>query len=233
MEILIGIIASFVASILWWGLSELYSFQARKIINYYIMLLRSENAAYEKFLKYEDYDLALQQSQKMLDEIGRIYYSIKRLTYSCKKRKLINTLLVNLNTNISRFQLYYKGYDNETEKKHCCYEARRHLFVVGYEAEDTNKYPDPDKFQSVSSVTINLLSYLNLYKFRSINKILTTSFCFYCSNVDIETRKKYYIDLVDANSFKDSYSKEVGTLFQISSDTYRREEYNNLIKKLK
>ena len=72
-----------------------------------------------------------------------------------------------------------------------------------------------------------------MYKFKSINKILTTSFCFNCSNVDIKTRKKYYIDLVDANSFKDSYSNEVGTLFQISSDIYKREEYINLIEKLK
>ncbi len=50
MEIIIGISASLVASLIWWVLSELYSFQTRKKINYYLVLLRSENAAYEKFL---------------------------------------------------------------------------------------------------------------------------------------------------------------------------------------
>lgn len=72
-----------------------------------------------------------------------------------------------------------------------------------------------------------------MYHKKSIKKILATSFCFDCSNVDIETRKKYYTDLIDVNSFKDSYSKEVGVLFQISNNTMRRDEYDLLISKLK
>lgn len=86
MEILIGVLASLIASIVWWLLLELYSFQTRKNISYHLMLLRTENAAYEKYLKYDDYDLALRQSQLMLAEIGEIVHAIKPLTYLPKKK---------------------------------------------------------------------------------------------------------------------------------------------------
>ena len=50
------------------------------------------------------------------------------------------------------------------EKERCCFEAKRHLYVVGYECDDTGRYPDPNNFQSVSSVTIALLSDLNIQR---------------------------------------------------------------------
>lgn len=196
------------------------------------MLLRNDNALYEKCLEYKDYNLALSQSQRMLVEIGEIIALIKPWTYSPTKRKLINTLLENLHRAVSRFQLYYKGYDNETEKEHCCCEAKRHLYVVGYEYNDTGRYPDPNKFQSVSSVTIALLSDLNIYKGKSVKKILTESFCFNCSQVDIKIRKKYYLDLIEANSFKDSYFKEIAIKFQTTCDIFTRKEYEKLIENL-
>ncbi|MGN0807527.1 MAG: hypothetical protein ACI4MN_03650 [Candidatus Coproplasma sp.] len=233
MEILIGVIASLIASFVWWGLAQLYSLDSRKKINYQIMLLRNDNALYEKCLEYKDYNLALIQSQRMLLEIGEIISLIKPWTYFPKKRKLINTLLENLHRAISRFQLYYKGYDNETEKEHCCYEAKRHLYVVGYADDGTGRHPDPNKFQSVSSVTIALLSDLNIRKFKSVQKILKKSFCFNSSHVDVETRKKYYIDLIEANSFKDSYSKEIAIKFQTTNDIFTRSQYEKIINSLK
>ena len=232
MEILIGVIGSLIASFVWWGLAQLYAFDSRKKINYQLMLLRNDNALYEKCLEYKDYNLALSQSQRMLVEIGEIIALIKPWTYFPTKRKLINTLLENLHRAVSRFQLYYKGYDNETEKEHCCCEAKRHLYVVGYEYDDTGRYPDPNKFQSVSSVTIALLSDLNIHKGKSVKKILTESFCFNCSQVDIKIRKKYYLDLIEANSFKDSYSKEIAIKFQTTCDIFTRKEYEKLIENL-
>ena len=72
---------------------------------------------------------------------------------------------------ISRFQRYYIGYDTEIEKERCCAEAKRHLYVVGFESDEANRYPDPNKFQSVSSVTIELLTDLNSYK--TVKKIVS------------------------------------------------------------
>ena len=51
----------------------------RKKVNYKLMLLRKDNSSYEKYLTYQDYDLALNQVERMLDEIGEIFYSIKHL----------------------------------------------------------------------------------------------------------------------------------------------------------
>ena len=233
MDILIGVIASVIASFVWWGLAQLYSFETRKKINYQLILLRLDNYDYEKYLEYQDYDLALRQAQRMLDEIGEIYSAIKPLTYLPKKRKLVNTLLNSLHTVVSRFQRYYKGYDGEAEKQHCCSEAKRHLFVVGYTPDDSNnRHPDPNRFQSVTSVSISLLSDLNLHKKKTLKQILSTAFCFNCSQVDISTRKKYYFDLIDVNAFRGSYSQTIATKFQISNDILTQAEYRKLIEQL-
>lgn len=50
-----------------------------------MILLRNDNYDYQKFLEYKDYDLALAQAQRMLDEISDLYSYIKPLTYSYKK----------------------------------------------------------------------------------------------------------------------------------------------------
>lgn len=227
-DIVIGIIASLIASLVWWVLSQLYSIDTRKKINCQIVLLREYNALYEKCLEYKDYNLALFQSQKMVTAICEITSLIKPLTYSLKKRKLINTLLENLHIHLSRFQLYYRGYEESTEKEVCCEIARRHLFVVGYALDKSGNYLNPNCFQSVSSVTIALLSDLNFSK-KSVKYILVNSFCFNDTNLEIDTRKKYYRDLIDVNSFLDSYSKKIAFQFQTTTDILTRKEYEKLI----
>ena len=226
MEILIGVIGSLVASFVWWGLGQLYAVDSRKKINYQLIQLRNNNALYEKCLEYKDYNLALSQSQRMLTEIGEIVALIKPLTYTRKKRKLINTLLENLRKHISIFQSYYEGYETSTEKEVCCEKAIRHLFIVGYKVDESGKQPNPNCFQSVSSVTIALLSDLNFSK-KSVKYILANSFCFNSNNVDI--RKKYYLDLIDVNAFRDSYSKGISFKFQSTTDILKRKEYEKLI----
>lgn len=192
------------------------------------MLLRKDNYAYQKYLTYQDYDLALNQAERMLDEIGEIFYSIKPLTYTRKKRKLINTLLSSLHINIARFQGYYKGYDSKQEKQHCCSEAKRHLYVVGYVPNSNNTYPDPDKFESVSEVTIELLCALNLSHTKSISYILTTAFCFN-GNKTTDERKKLYRDLIDINAFSGSMSKFVANRFNITNDVLTQKQYLKII----
>lgn len=65
--------------------SQLYSLDTRKKVEYKLLLLRNDNYDYQKFLEYKDYDLALAQAQRMLDEISDLYSYIKPLTYSYKK----------------------------------------------------------------------------------------------------------------------------------------------------
>ena len=49
MDILIGILSSLVASIIWWGCAQLYLIETRKKVNYKLMLLRKDNYAYQKY----------------------------------------------------------------------------------------------------------------------------------------------------------------------------------------
>lgn len=231
-DILIGIIASLIASIIWWLLSQLYLIDTRKKVNYKLMLLRKDNSSYEKYLTYQDYDLALNQVERMLDEIGEIFYSIKPLTYTRKKRKLINTLLSGLHINIARFQGYYKGYDSEQEKQHCCSEAKRHLYVVGYVPNSNNTYPAPDKFESVSAVTIELLCALNLSHCKSVQYILKNADCFN-GDKTVEERKKLYRDLVDVSAFSGSLYKNVAKQFNITNDVLTQKKYLSLVDSMK
>lgn len=229
MEIVLSIITSIIASLIMWGFSQLYSFDTRRKVEYKLMLLRNDNYDYQKFLEYKDYDLALTQVQRMLDEVCDLYSYIKLLTYSYKKRKLIYTLLNSLHYVLSRFQRYYEGYDGNLEKESCCEEGKRHLYVVGYKQTEKNKYPDPNNFQSVSEVTIELLSELNTYK--AVRRVLKEGMCFY-GHRDIAVLKKYYMDLVDVNSFRDSLSKCIIHKFTLTSTTMTRKAYEKLIESL-
>lgn len=232
MGLIIGALGSLVATVIWWILSQLYSFDTRKRIAIQIILLRNDNYDYQKFLEYKDYDLALRQAQRMLEEIGEFYSLIRKFTYTPTKRKLVNTLLNNLYIFISRFQMYYEGHNKTVEKEACCEKAMHELYTVGYVPQSNGKWDDPHNFQSVSKITIELLSVLNYETKKSVKKILATEF-FFNDNVDIDTRKKYLKDLVNHNSFRKAHSKSTAKQFDITDDIFSKEEYEKLIDSLK
>ena len=231
-EVLISILISLVASFLWWILGQVYAFDSRKKINIQLMLMRNDNYSYQKFLEQKDYDLALNQCQRILGEVGTIHNLIKPLTYSPRKRKLINTILNSVYWKISYFQRYYEGYNKETEKEVCCEKALRHLYVVGYIPSADHRYPDYHDFQSVSEVAIELLAELN-HRRASCRKILIAALCFNGTPENMEVRKKYLSDMVCVESFKDSYRKDVSVLFQPSRDVFKRHQYEKLINSLR
>lgn len=232
MKLIIGVLGSLVATVIWWILSQLYSFDTRRRIAVQIILLRNDNYDYQKFLEYKDYDLALVQAQRMLEEIGEFYSLIRKCTYTPMKRKLVNTLLNNLYILISRFQMYYEGHDKNVEKEACCEKAMHELYTVGYIPQSNGKWGDPHDFQSVSQITIELLSALNYETKKSVRKILATGF-FFNGDLDIETRKKYLKDLINYNSFKGAYSEPVAKQFDITDYIFSKEEYEKLTVSLK
>ena len=116
-EVLIGILASLVASFLWWILGQVYAFDSRRKINIQLMLMRNDNYSYQKFLEQKDYDLALNQCQRILGEVGAIYNLIKPLTYSPRKRKLIITILNSVYWKFLIFKDIMKGIIRKQKKK--------------------------------------------------------------------------------------------------------------------
>lgn len=217
-NILLGVLASFIASIIWWGLSALYTFRTREKVEYKLMLLRNDNYDYQKFLDYKDYDLALHQVQRMLDEIEDLYAYIKPLAYFSKKRKLIYSLINSLYFVLSRFQRYYVGYKKESEKEICCEKAKRELCIS-----------DENKNDFLTDVIIELLSELNQRK--RLKTILCTAICFN-GDKNIGERKRLYKELIHVDSFKDSFSKEIANKYFLSTKIFTRKEYEKLIDSL-
>jgi len=234
-EILIGISASFVASLIWWFFTQLYSVGARSKINYLLISARDESIAYEKYLQYNDYDNALATSQRIIDKIGEVYMSIKPLTYFCrKKRLLINTLLNNVYIMANSFKAYHIGYKGDVEKEACCEKAFRHLYIVGFENDPNSElHPDPIKFEPATSVSLKLLIDLNI-RCQSVEQIMGSSYCFNNSSESIEKRKKKLIDLTQyIHPFKDDYSKSVAIKYHITTNVFTRKQYNKIVANIK
>lgn len=49
-SIIVGVLASVIASLIWWLLTQLYAFDSRRKIDYKLMLLRNDNYDYQKYL---------------------------------------------------------------------------------------------------------------------------------------------------------------------------------------
>ena len=76
-DILLNIAISIIASLTIWCFLQLYSVGARKKINRLLMIVRDECIAFEKYLKYNDYDNALQMTRRILDKICEVFDTIK------------------------------------------------------------------------------------------------------------------------------------------------------------
>lgn len=84
-EVLVNIVISIVSSIAIWCFLQLYTIGARKKINLLLIMLRDECVGFEKYLKYNDYDNALQMTRRILDKTCEVFNTIKALTYFRKK----------------------------------------------------------------------------------------------------------------------------------------------------
>lgn len=223
ISVLLGAVASLIASLVWWLLSQLYAIDTKKKVNSKIVLLRDVNFSFEKHLQYNNYDLAIEQAGKILEIIDSVCSMIKPLTYSAKKRKLIFTFLSSMYCNVSLFLRDSRGYEGETEKEVCCQRALGHINVVGFDMLNG------EQRESCLKVLIDTMSDLNLYK--GYKKALRQSFCFN-GNPTLDERKQYYKDAVNIQSFKGSFSKDIATEYQITVDTLTQKEFNKLINKL-
>ena len=161
----------------------------------------------------------MQQTHRLLTRIGEIFYSIKGLTYLPRKRKLINTLLLSLHLKLSEFQLAYKGYETKQEKDACCEDTKRKWHPNQNTAEEF----------SVGQYTVELLSAMNNSK-SSITSILKGTTFF--QDIDMSILKRQLKQLIEVQSFKNAFSKEVGEAYCFTNDTYTREEYYKLIDRL-
>lgn len=232
LEILINIGVSIVSSVIIWSWLQLYSIGAREKVNSLLIVLRDESIAFEKYLKYNDYDNALQMTRRMSDKTCKILTSIKKLTYTRKKRLLINTLLCNIYSKCYRFLYKEVGYANDLEKVACCEKMAKEIFVIGDDV-DTRDIRRLFYCEPVTSVSVQILIDLNTYRFRKLAQILKGGSFFNGASLDCKKLQRYYMKLVDVDVFKNNMAHCVGRFFNITSDTLTQLQYTKIIQNMK
>ena len=231
-EILLNIAISIVSSIAIWCFLQLYTIGARKKIHSILIVLRDECVAFEKYLKYSDYDNALQMSRRISDKTCEVFNTIKPFTYTKKKRLLINTLLNNIYLKCHRFLYKEVGYSKDNEKVACCEKMIREIFIIG---ELTNKTTEDRLFycDPVTNVSAKILIDLNLYRAKKIINILKNGFFFNGFPIETDKLKIYYEDLIDINLFKNHITPSIGKVYYLTNDTLSQDKYKKIINNLK
>ena len=231
-DILLNIAISIISSIAIWCFLQLYTIGARKKIHSILIVLRDECVAFEKYLKYSDYDNALQMSRRISDKTCEVFNTIKPFTYTRKKRLLINTLLNNIYLKCHRFLYKEVGYSNDKEKVACCEKMIREIFIIG---ELTNKTTEDRLFycDPVTSVSAKILIDLNLYRTKKIIDILKNGFFFSSFPIETDKLKIFYDDLIDINLFKNYITPTIGKVYYLTNDTLSQDKYKKIINNLK
>jgi len=232
-EALINIAISIVSSLTIWTFLQLYTFGVRKKIHHNLALMRDECVAFEKYLKYSDYDNALQMTRRILDKVCQTEELIKPLTYFRKKRLLINTFLSSLYNICYRFTQKEIGYSSIVEKEACCEKTLREVYSVGFEmGENETTYPDPLRFEPQTSITAKVLIELNMHRWRNVTYILNHGDFFNSLHGDYVFKRRYLKDLVDVDVFKGSVDDKILERYYLTSCILTQKEYNEIIDKI-
>ena len=85
--IVIPLCVSFLSALLIWLFTQLYSFGARQKIHHLLVVLRDECIAFEKYLKYKDYDNALLISRRIMDKTYEVLVLMKPFNYFSLRKK--------------------------------------------------------------------------------------------------------------------------------------------------
>jgi len=209
MEIALGILASLIASIVWYWFTTLVDMQSKDKIDYALQMAEVCAHQFITAVEYQDYRTAANQADRLLDLYLRVYDHIHPLTYLPPKRKLFLTFLYNAVYFTAQFKYMNVGYSDEEELKSRC-EKYKHEYL--YEVQ---VWPD-DGLEPFLTLSLSIMRDVN--RARSMKKALQ-------NNIHIRhgDKNKVYHELVGINSFRDSsgidYFMNKGTF---SADEYKR-----------
>lgn len=211
-NILLGAIASIIASIVCALVTQLYRFGAKRKIDYCIGNAILAFHSFENAIKYNYYDLAIAQVDIVLNELNNINQNICFFTYFPTKRKLFYTFM----NNVSRFMTVAKnverGHSDENEKQARCEKIKHYL---DYASKQNNSW-----------ILINLDVMRNLNDTRLLRKALRKGF------FDTTTDDEFihlYEKLIEINSFD---TKAYINKYELRANGYTKEQYLKKIKKI-
>ena len=116
-EIILGAVASLVASVIWFfGGQLILTIKSREKISFLLERLFDCAEQFETAIVFSMADVAETQADKILEYTARIREEMKALTFLGKKKKLFNTVLYNAYYTVSYYKRLSVGYDGEREQ---------------------------------------------------------------------------------------------------------------------
>ena len=218
MEIIIGILASLVATVIWVVLTQLYDINSRRNIAFLLELLYDCADSFDSAIEFSNYSTAETEAEKILEYCKEILDNIKPLTFLGKKRKLFYTILYNAYYSVSCYKRVWVGYDKEQER-----EAKFKRFKMKYYYKVNiydNHHTEPDA-QSFLIVSIVILQSLNRCFF--VRKALTDNMYINRFCIKLSTT---YSELIAPLNFKSDYTYR----FDLRKNCFTCNQYKKYIQ---
>lgn len=223
-DIIIGAVASLVASLIWFfGGQIIQTIKSREKI--YFLLERLYDCAdqFDTAIQFDIADVAEVQADKILEYAARIREETKAFTFLGKKKKLFNTLLYNMYYTVSYYKRLWVGYDKERERNAILtkFKNKYYYSVPIYERKEQG-YVEERSFLIVSVV---IMQGLNDQK--SVKKALENNLFVHKEHNArlVET----YTELIAALNFKSSIKLNK---YDLREKTFTQEEYKKYLSKV-
>ena len=223
-DIIIGAVASLVASLIWFfGGQIIQTIKSREKI--YFLLERLYDCAdqFDTAIQFDIADIAEVQADKILEYAARIREETKAFTFLGKKKKLFNTLLYNMYYTVSYYKRLWVGYDKERERNAILtkFKNKYYYSVPIYELKESG-YVEERSFLIVSVV---IMQELNDHK--SVKKALENNLFVHKEHNArlVET----YTELIAALNFKSSIKLNK---YDLREKTFTQEEYKKYLSKV-
>lgn len=225
-EIIIGAIASLVASVIWFfGGQLILTIRSREKIGFLLERLFDCAEQFDTAMKFDIVDIAEVQTDKILEYSARIIEQIKTFSFFGKKKKLFYTVLYNAYYTVSHYKRLWVGYKQDQERTAilCKFKRKYYYFVTIY--DKGKKGID----QQVNFFTLSVAIMQELNNTTFIKKALENNYY-----IDRRWNTKLvetYTDLIDAINFKSSIKS---SKYDWREKTFSQDEYQKFIsKKLK
>lgn len=223
-DIIIGAVASLVASLIWFfGGQIIQTIKSREKIYFLLERLYDCTDQFDTAIQFDIADVAEVQADKILEYAARIREEIKTFTFLGKKNKLFNTLLYNMYYTVSHYKRLWVGYDKERERNAILtkFKNKYYYSVPIYERKEQG-YVEKRSFLIVSVV---IMQGLNDHK--SVKKALENNLFVHKEHNArlVET----YTELIAALNFKSSIKLNK---YDLREKTFTQKEYKKYLSKV-
>jgi hypothetical protein len=222
-DILIGAVASLVASVVWFvGGQIILTIKSRERI--YFLLERLYDCAdqFDTAIQFNITETAEVQADKILEYAARIREEIKFLTFLGKKKQLFNTLLYNAYYTTSYYKRLWVGYNEDQERNAILtkFKNKYYYSVPIYSKRES----EPVKERSFLIVSVVLMQELNS---KSVKKALEQNF--FINKRHNARLIETYQKLVATQNFKSTIQLNK---YDLREKTFTKEKYYMYLSKM-